>query len=532
MSFVLNTADQISLEDSFGSLTPREKRFLNKSWAKYFGDNLFPKIDEEPFRVLYSANHSRPNCPVNILIGALVLKELTGLSDDELMMSLMFDVRYQYALHTTSYTEQPISDRSLGRFRERCATHETSTGVDLIGNAVRNLSNEMAKIMKIDRTLKRMDSMMVASNIRKLSRLELIYTVCANLVKELNENKETIPETLKHFIEDGDRNTFIYHNKSEETGSKMEKLLREAKELKEFAEPRYDESGNFQMLIRVLREQTVEENGEFRLRTKEDGGMDSNILQNPADPDATFRSKAGKDYRGYAANLVESTNEMGQTIIEDFQFEKNNYSDSNFLADKLEKMGEQEEKVTIIADGGYSGEGTQALAESNNVEIVNTNLSGKEPDAIAADFEFSDDGTKVIKCPGGHEPKSCSYNKTTGQCHCSFERECCEFCPYRDQCHPKEHKKTFRKVISRKSHSRALQNKKRETNEFKKYCHFRNGVETLPSVLRRKYRVDRMPVRGLIRSKMFFGFKIAALNFNKFCKHLQSLDSCALVASN
>ena len=52
MSFALNNAEQISLEDSFGGLTPREKNFLNKSWAKYFGDELFPKIDEEPFRVL------------------------------------------------------------------------------------------------------------------------------------------------------------------------------------------------------------------------------------------------------------------------------------------------------------------------------------------------------------------------------------------------------------------------------------------------------------------------------------------------
>ena len=34
----------------------------------------------------------------------------------------MFDIRYQYALHTTSFIEQPLSDRTLGRFRERCIT--------------------------------------------------------------------------------------------------------------------------------------------------------------------------------------------------------------------------------------------------------------------------------------------------------------------------------------------------------------------------------------------------------------------------
>ena len=42
-----------------------------------------------------------------------------------------------------------------------------------------------------------------------------------------------------------------------------------------------------------------------------------------------------------------------------------------------------------------------------------------------------------------------------------------------------------------------------------------NGVETVPSVRRNKYVVDEMPVREKLRTKQFFGFKIAALNFSK-----------------
>ena len=37
--------------------------------------------------------------------------------------------------------------------------------------------------------------------------------------------------------------------------------------------------------------------------------MNSSILQNPADPEATYREKAGKQYRGYAANVTESVGE-------------------------------------------------------------------------------------------------------------------------------------------------------------------------------------------------------------------------------
>ena len=106
MSFVLNPLnEQLSLFDSFGGLTDREKKFLDKSWAKYFSEYIFPKIEEEPYAVLYSEKDSRPNTPVNIQVGALLLKELTGMSDDEIVLALMFDVRFQYALHTTSYLE-------------------------------------------------------------------------------------------------------------------------------------------------------------------------------------------------------------------------------------------------------------------------------------------------------------------------------------------------------------------------------------------------------------------------------------------
>ena len=129
MSFVPNKAwnEQTSLYDSYSVLTERSKKFLNRSWAKYFAEEIFPRIEEEPYRVLYSSKDSRPNTPVNVQIGALILKELTGLSDEELMNEMMFDVRYQYALHTTGYAEQPMSDRTLGRFRERCSTYDPIT---------------------------------------------------------------------------------------------------------------------------------------------------------------------------------------------------------------------------------------------------------------------------------------------------------------------------------------------------------------------------------------------------------------------
>ena len=528
MSFVQNRSEeqQLSLFDPLNTMTEREKKFLDRSWAKYFAEFIFPKIDDIPYAVLYSDKDSRPNTPVNVQIGALLIKELTNLSDDELLESLMFDIRFQYALHTTSFAEQPLSDRTLSRFRARCAAYETEHGVDLLHETIASLSSEMAELMRIDSSMKRMDSLMVASNIKRMGRLELLYTCVANLAKEMAKTRE-IPEHLRHYTEADDRNRVIYHNHSEETSAKIEAVLKDATTLKELCGVDYDDSSSYQLLLRVLKEQAVQrEDGTYRLRTKEDGGMDANILQNPADPDATYREKAGKQHRGYVANVIEASGKNG-SIIEDYQYEQNTHSDSQFLKETLDSMEKQAETVTVVTDGAYSGTQNEELAAEKNVRLVTTNLTGREAEDIMADFEFSEDGRKVIKCPGGHEPKSCSYNQGTGQCTISFQKSQCQDCPHKEQCHPRMFKRVSRKTVSSKSNQRAKKQRERSTEDFKKQSRFRNGVETIPSILRRKYGIDKIPVRGLIRSRFFFGCKIGALNIKKFCRYMQDQDKCA-----
>ena len=100
MVFSTNANDnqQLTLTNSTLNLTQREKRVLEKSWTKTFAEKVFPAIDENIFSVLYSDKTSRPNTPVNVIVGALILKEALGDTDDELVEALMFDVRYQYAL--------------------------------------------------------------------------------------------------------------------------------------------------------------------------------------------------------------------------------------------------------------------------------------------------------------------------------------------------------------------------------------------------------------------------------------------------
>lgn len=125
--FKLNNSCQINIFDNTLNMSNYHMRLLNNNWPGYFRENIFPRIEEENFRVLYSDKISRPNTPVNIMVGLLILKELTGLTDDELMQSLIFDIRFQYVLCTTSFEKQPISKNALTNFRNALISYELET---------------------------------------------------------------------------------------------------------------------------------------------------------------------------------------------------------------------------------------------------------------------------------------------------------------------------------------------------------------------------------------------------------------------
>lgn len=526
MSFKTNEAQQISLNDAFLNLTERERKALENSWAQTFSEELFPAIDEKPFNVLYSDKASRPNTPVNVIIGALIIKELFDLSDDEMVENLMLDLHYQYALHTTSFEEQPLSDKTLARFRRRCYDYETLTGKDLYHDCIESLGGHIAKLMGINQRIKRMDSMMIEANMKKLSRLELLYVCVARAAMLVNaEQKDLLPENLRHYCEKDDYNRVIYHTRNEDSEEKIVAVLSDADALLELCSGKYEDSTEYRLLVRCLSEQTVVEEGIRRLRTKEDGTMTSDMMQNPSDPEATFRRKAGKEHRGYAANLEESVGEKG-SVVTGYQYDDNTRSDSSFLKESIENTEKADETAVLVTDGAYSGEDNRKLAAEKNIELVTTDLLGKEAPDIYADFEYDEEGKKVTRCPAGYEPKNSSYSPSTGQCTVSFEKSKCEHCRFRDKCHPKIYKRVAKLVISKKASDRAAYARTMHTERFRNLARIRNGIETVPSVLRKVYHVDRMP-RGKQRGKFFFGSKIGAFNFRKLFSFRKGLGHYA-----
>lgn len=94
-------------------------------------------------------------------------------------------------------------------------------------------------------------------------------------------------------------------------------------------------------------------------------------------------------------NLKETIGENGSVVTE-YQYDQNNHNDSQFIQEHLGQMDKQEEQTVIVTDGAYSGTENTQLTADKNAELITTSLTGKPSPDILADFEFNEEGAKVL----------------------------------------------------------------------------------------------------------------------------------------
>jgi len=84
---------QIPLTSHVDELPEVLRKRLHNSWAETFYRKFFCRLDEKPFDALYVDFPSRPDVPVNVLVGLEFLKSANGWTDEELYDHYCYDVQ-------------------------------------------------------------------------------------------------------------------------------------------------------------------------------------------------------------------------------------------------------------------------------------------------------------------------------------------------------------------------------------------------------------------------------------------------------
>jgi len=496
---------------------PKERlAALEKTWAGPFRHKVLPLIDEEPFRPFYHPETGRPNVPVATLICLCVLKELHNLTDREVLGSLAFDLRWQYALDLNA-VEAPVCQKTLHTFRTLVATNGKAREI------FSSLTGGIIEAAGLSTDTQRLDSTHITSNMANLSRLALfvrtIETFVWNLERRHSELSGKLPRLYGKVYRE--RAGYFADVKSSRARRRLGKVAGHLFFLVDRfrGHPEITKLKSYRLMARVLEEQCHVESGDGgRVSLKGPGEIPADSLQNPSDPDATY----GRKGKGYKVSLTETcVAENPVQVITDVSVAGAHTSDQNDVPAVIARLDEAGRKpVALVADAGYgSGENIVDAAE-RAVTLTAPITSGApvNPEKMQlSDFTTTADGTRVLSCIKGHTPISCkpagggkAVAAIFGKAHCSD----CELLPI---CLVKRRKGgAYRLRYKLAQMATSRRREEQETTDFKERYKIRSGIEATISEADRVTGLKRVWTRGKDRVSMVVYLKALAINVKRY----------------
>lgn len=507
-------------------LPEKHRKRLENSWAEVFYRETFSRLDERPFGVLYADCPSRPNVPVNVLVGLESLKADFGWSDAELYDRFCYDVQVRYALGYQQLSEGDFDLRSLYYFRERVSRYTQENGVNLIEKAFEQVTDEQIQAYQLKTGKQRMDSTQIASNIREMSRLQLLVEVLQRVHRMLKEEDQTAyADAFGPFIL-GHSGQYVYHLKGQDTSEHLQKIGELMQRILGELRSQYGQEPVYQMLERVFGEHYRVE--EKVVKTKVAKELSASSLQSPDDLEATYREKGNKSYKGYVANLTETCDpENKLQLITKAAVAPNSVDDAKLMEADLANLKERTNLKTLYTDGGYGSPETDQTLRENKVEQIQTAIRGRTPSSEKlnlADFAIKQTETgkpTQITCPQGQTVVVQPSSQKKGYV-VHFDLAICQACPfYQKSCPAQPGKRDPRLHLNfSEQQANVSQRRRRSLACLTEGRNLRAAIEATVREVKHPFPASKLPVRGQFRVTCMVIGSALATNAHRIQRYL------------
>jgi hypothetical protein len=419
------------------ALPAKQRQRLETSWARTFYEELFSRIDERTFEVLYSDKASRPNVPVNVLMGLEILKDGQGWTDEEMYNNFCYNVQVRYALGLHSLDEGHFELRTTYNFRRRLVQHMQAEGENLVEVCFEQVTDEQMMAYAVKSGVQRVDSKQIASNIRETTRLQLLVEVVQRTYRMLDAaDKLAYVDLFDKYIK-GKSGEYIYRLKGEKHQSHIEAIGELMAQLLPQLADKYKTDAGYAVLERVF-------NDHFKLVetevvVKAGAELSADTLQSPDDLEATFRKKRGEGHVGYVVNVTETVDpEPGLQLITKVQTESNIADDAQMLNEALPDLVERTELKTLYTDGTFSSPAVDATCQEQGVTQTQTGIRGSQPGPDTPtlsnfSFQLNEQGSpEQMICPHG-QPVNLTPGRKEGRFIARVPETVCSLCAAQDK---------------------------------------------------------------------------------------------------
>jgi hypothetical protein len=362
-------------------MTESKREACRKSWAGVFREKVLPILlkREGDFSELFDEKNGRPNKSVALVVGTLLLKEMSDLTDDEAIGALDFDRRWEYAFEVEP-DQAHVCQKTLHNFRVGLMEHDKSRLI------FRGLTDELIPLLGVDVSQQRLDSTHILSNFARLSRLRLFCETIRLFLEALKKTHPLLYKELPAGILKRHGPEAKYADARHGEGPRrLGVVARDVYRLVEGFRGKkgMDKMEEYVLLERLLKERcdivtTPEEPkdgdddaGErpAPVKLKEAKEVESDTLQTPHDPDVTYSGHKGQGYEvQISETCVEGNPVQLLTHVEVTPSAKSDFSATVPVIEALEKAGLSPEE--LVADTNYSGARNAAKAAEHNVNLL------------------------------------------------------------------------------------------------------------------------------------------------------------------
>jgi hypothetical protein len=399
-------------------------------------------------------------------MGTLLLKEMSDLTDEEVLGELDFDSRFWYAFDV-EVGKSHLCQKTLHNFRVGLITHDKCRRV------FRGMTDELVKALGLEITRQRLDSTHVLSNFAALTRLGLFCETIRLFLKGLKKRAANAHEGVGAGIlkRHGEESRYADARRAEGP-RRLAVVARDAYRLVERF--RGDASEEYRLLERLVREQCEvsttketpgddeDDHGEdpVAVKLKVAKEVESSSMQTPHDEGVTYSGHKGKGYETQIAETCHPENPV--EMITHVEVTASCASDARAtvpIVEALELAGLKPDE--LVADTGYSGAGNAAELAARGVNLTAPCPAKGKPE------DGKEYPAPELKCPANKEDAG-EWLK-------------------RQEAHP----------------------------SFKKRYAIRAGIEGTNSEMKRGQGLGHLRVRGQERVRLAVYFKAAACNMKR-----------------
>lgn len=496
-----DTSHQLSLQTSvYQHLNSASSEMFadETSWHNVFYKQVVSHIDENLFSKLYSSDKGSPNAPIRTLIGMMILKEGAGYSDKKLFEDCRFNLLTRKSLGYVNIDDPIPVESTYYLLRKRIADYYTEKGVDLFETCFKKITGEQIIEFEVSGESIRMDSKLIGGNIAFYSRYELIHKTLTLFHKNIYKKQVKLLSNedrnlLNEFIKEKPSAT-VYNSTNQQItdrlmilGKLIYNILSTVKE---------SDNKHYQTLKRVFSEQ-------FKILTDDkveitpSKEITAKSVQSPHDTDCDFRSKNGKNTKGYNHNLTETCgNDNAVNLIIDPQTAPATHPDNKFTKPAIENsQGLLQDKIkNAHTDGAYNSRENQDFTKEKNINFYLTGFQGKPAryDLTLKDGELCVFDTQTNTLIQATPTKNNKYRIKTEKGFRYFTHEDIESCRLRKQV------KELPKEIGDK----------------------RNNVEATIYQLAYYLRKDKTKYRGYFKNKIWAILRSLWINFARIANYL------------